>query len=312
MYVDSFEYYKGIIELRKEYDSFKMVDRSDIAENLNFLYPDGYGVIGYELTKNDEHLLVYHNSGMQHNYLTLPDGAWTLLADRDEAGLEALGTYSGTYPIFKAETLVFVPGNLADVEPSPTIPPEITNRLNVAYEGGDYTITSNTEIYAYNIDGGEYVTVDIPATSVAIPGLTVGEHQIRIQDQFGTPSEPFTVTIFENTTVTCEDGYTLVDGECVEDTVTCDVGYTLVDGECVIDDVTCDVGYSLVDGECVLDAVTCDEGYSLVDGECVIDNTGPTFEQTGCFSSLSMNSLTWMISLVGVGLTSIVLLRRKY
>ena len=44
---------------------------------------------------------------------------------------------------------------------------------------------------------------------------------------------------------TCDDGFTLVDGNCVEDTITpptCDDGFTLVDGSCIEDTVTPPVG----------------------------------------------------------------------
>ena len=154
MYVDSFEYYKGIIEIRKEFDSFKMQTRADIDANLEFLYPDGYGLIGYRLTKNNEDILVYHNGGAQRNDIALPAGAWTLIADQDQAGLDALGTYETRYPIEEAETLVFVPGNPEDVEESPTFPPKITNLFSIVFEGGTFNLTATTNIHAYSIDSG--------------------------------------------------------------------------------------------------------------------------------------------------------------
>ncbi len=81
--------------------------------------------------------------------------------------------------------------------------------------------------------------------------------------------------------VTCDDGETCVDGECVAadpcDGVTCGDGESCVDGECVATDpcdgVTCGDGETCVDGECVAtdpcDGVTCGDGETCVDGECV-------------------------------------------
>lgn len=295
MYVDSFEYYKGIIEIRKEFDSFKMQTRADIDANLEFLNPAGFGLIGYRLTKNSEDILIYHNSGKQTNDITLPSGAWTLIADRDEAGLDPLGTYQTRYPIEEAETLVFIPGNVADVQPSPTFAPEITNVFNVVFEGGTFNLTATTNIHAYSINGGEYVTVASPMLSVPITGLTVGFHTIRIKDEFGSVSPVFTIQVLANNDpVVCEDGYSEVDGECVVDPLVCDDGYSEVDGECVIDEVVCDTGYELVDDQCQL----------IEEPNPDPDPDGKTFEQTGCFGGLRMSSILIpaMISMVGMGL----------
>lgn len=80
--------------------------------------------------------------------------------------------------------------------------------------------------------------------------------------------------------VTCDDGESCVDGDCVPDDpcadVTCEDGQSCVDGACVPDDpcadVTCDDGESCVDGVCmILDAcadVTCGDCEECVDGVC--------------------------------------------
>ncbi len=84
----------------------------------------------------------------------------------------------------------------------------------------------------------------------------------------------------------CDDGFTCVDGACVEDVVegcdpACDDGFTCVDGACVEDvvegcDPACDDGFTCVDGACVEDVVegcdpACDDGFTCVDGACVED-----------------------------------------
>jgi len=256
-YVDSFEYYKGIIEIRKAYDSFKMSTRSDIETYLDFIDPPGFGMIGYRLTKNSEDILIYHNGGAYSNEITLPSGAWKLLANRDEAGLDGLGTYETNYPIEKAETLVFIKGNAADVIPSPLHRPSITNSLGVAYEGATIKINATATISAYSIDDEDFIDVLVPATTVDITGLVPGEHAIRIKDSNGAISDPFVITIIErNTEVTCDDGYHEEEGTCVEDEVVCDDGYALVDNQCELivepEPTTCLEGYVLVDDQCQL------------------------------------------------------------
>ena len=81
--------------------------------------------------------------------------------------------------------------------------------------------------------------------------------------------------------VTCEDGESCVDGQCIPDDpctdVVCDTGESCVDGQCIPDDpctdVVCDTGESCVDGQCIPDDpcadVVCDTGESCVDGVCL-------------------------------------------
>lgn len=200
-YLNSFEYYKGMIAIRKEFDSFKMTSSTDINSNLTFLYPDGYGLVGMHLTKNGENIYVYFNSNNSENEITLPSGAWKLLANRDAATLEGLGTFAGTYPISRSETLIFVPGNLEDVQDTPVRKPEITNSISVMYEGSPLTITSSQDIYSYNVDSGSFIHLDTPAKSVLIDGLEVGSHTVIIKNSAGIESNPFTVTILQKNIV---------------------------------------------------------------------------------------------------------------
>lgn len=289
--VESFEYYKGIIEIRKAFDSFKMSSRSDIETYLDFLNPTGFGMIGYRLTKNNEDILVYHNGGAYTNDITLPDGAWMLIASRDQAGLESLGTFATRYPIEQAETLVFVKGNSADVIPSPNHIPAITNTIGVAYVGAVVQVKATAEIAAYSIDDGEFTVVDDPATTISISGLEVGTHEIRIKDGFGSISEPFTITILPRDT-----------------TVTCDPGYHEEDGACVQDPVVCDPGYHEESGACVEDPVVCDPGYHEVDGACVVDEGKTEFNDSGCFGGL--NTTSTMMVTIGVLVGAFIVLRK--
>ncbi len=295
MYVDSFEYYKGLIEIRKHFDSFKMQDRSDISQHLTFLYPEGFGMIGMRLTKNGEDVLVYFNGGKQRNQVTLPEGAWTLLADRDEAGLTGLGTYSGAYPIEEAETLVFVPGDEADVIPSPTFAPEITNIFSVIFEGATFNLTSNTAIYAYSIDGFEYISVLTPSSSIQITNLTIGFHTIRIKNMYGQESDAFTLQVLpQDNVIECDDGYHEEDGQCVADEV---------------EPLVCDGGFHEENGQCVENVVYCQEDYELIDGECVLKDVPE--ESTGCFGAISLDQVITLTVMVVVAGGIIIIFRRR-
>ena len=314
MYEDSFEYYKGIIEIRKEYESFKMVSETDIESNLTFLYPTGNGMIGYNLTKNSEDILVYHNGGESINDISLPSGAWTLIADRDLAGLESLGTFTATYPIEKAETLVFIRGEYADVIASPIhevelVLPEITNLFNSVYEGATFNLTSNTNIYEYTLDGTTFNTVSVPSTTVALVGLEAGTYNIQVKDSKDELSEVFVLTIREKIVVevSCEDDPD--QDKCIVDPVVCTDDQTLIDDVCV-DIPVCTVDQTLIDNTCV-DNVVCTTDQTLIDNECVDNEPEPEyFDNTGCFGSIGNNSIA-LISLASIGGVGLYFLRKK-
>lgn len=207
IYNDSFEYYKGIIEIRKNYDSFKMTSETDIEANLSFLYPPGNGMIGYNLTKNNEEILIYHNGGENINTISLPTGAWMLISDRDYAGLDSLGTYDETYPIEKAETLVFVKGEFDNVITSPVHEedvtlPEITNLFGVVFVGASFNLTSDTNISYYSINNGVTFTLVNPSSSsVLLEELDDGVYHIMIKNSYGDISEVFVLTVLEQTMI---------------------------------------------------------------------------------------------------------------
>ena len=98
---DVFEYYKGLIELRKEHPSFRMTTATDIIDNLAFVYEDKEGMIAYTITNNAsedayEIILVAHNANDSSVRLVLPkNGGWVVVADGEDAGTETLTTYLG-------------------------------------------------------------------------------------------------------------------------------------------------------------------------------------------------------------------------
>jgi pullulanase len=198
LYQESFEYYKGIISLRKNYESFKMSDPTDIQNHLSFFDMAQQGLLGYQLTKNGENILVYHNSGSRNNEIILPTGAWELLANQQSVNLDGLATYQSTFPIRKAETLVFVPGNLDEVIESPTLPPEITNTIKSVYESAAIIIQTTTAVSSYMVNGGEFIDIDVPSTTLNLGYFTPGTYQIVVKNSNGDLSEVFTLTVLES------------------------------------------------------------------------------------------------------------------
>ncbi len=96
-YKSLFEYYKGLVALRKAHPAFRMTSTAMINENLKFLAPGGPGLIVYRISNNAngdkwKSILVILNGNTVSKTVKLPKGNWTLAANGDtvkEAGIES-------------------------------------------------------------------------------------------------------------------------------------------------------------------------------------------------------------------------------
>ena len=116
----TFNYYKGMIALRKAHPAFRMTSAEDVAKNVRFIYEDQKGVVAYTISNyanNDTWgtiLVVHSNASNQLLQLNLPqtEGTWKLVANQQKVQLTAFKEYeSGAkFNIFSNETLVFYSG----------------------------------------------------------------------------------------------------------------------------------------------------------------------------------------------------------
>ena len=93
-----FEYYKGLIALRKNHPAFRMMSANMIAQNLKFLDTGDPGVICYQLSNNAngdswKNILVVLNGNTSAKTISIPPGNWTLGAD--ENIINEIGIKSG-------------------------------------------------------------------------------------------------------------------------------------------------------------------------------------------------------------------------
>ncbi|MCK4547810.1 MAG: type I pullulanase [Candidatus Eisenbacteria sp.] len=119
---DIFEYYKGLIALRKAHPMFRMTSRRAVMGNLKFLDDDlGFPVpprcVGYHLNgKNagdewDEGVVLYNADTRSAEFRIPPGGQWTIVVDEDEAGVAPVETGPSTV----SGLTVSVPGRSAMV-----------------------------------------------------------------------------------------------------------------------------------------------------------------------------------------------------
>lgn len=99
-HADVFEFYRGLIALRKAHPAFRMTDRTMVDQSLEFLRGLPANVVAYVI-KNHAHgdrwrnILVAYNGTRQPQEIAVA-GAWTVVANHRLAGTEALESVTNT------------------------------------------------------------------------------------------------------------------------------------------------------------------------------------------------------------------------
>ena len=101
-----FDYYKGLIELRKNHPAFRMPSTEMVTDNLKFLETGADGLICYQISNNAngdiwKSILVILNGNSVKKIIKLPVGNWTLAADENtinEKGIKVIKTETITLP----------------------------------------------------------------------------------------------------------------------------------------------------------------------------------------------------------------------
>jgi pullulanase len=87
---DLLDYYKGLIELRKQFESFRRAKYEDVTF-YNVI--DNPFAIGYYVNHKVNHFIVLMNANRSlDEEFILPDGEWDILVNPEEAGIKTLGT----------------------------------------------------------------------------------------------------------------------------------------------------------------------------------------------------------------------------
>ena len=85
-YLGVYNYYKEMVELRKNHPAFRMTNTAEINKNLTFLNVKSPSVIGYQISNHAngdvwEKIIVYINPTSMNVEVMLPDGNWQLVAN---------------------------------------------------------------------------------------------------------------------------------------------------------------------------------------------------------------------------------------
>jgi pullulanase len=91
---DLFEYYQGLIALRKAFPAFRMTTAEQIRERIEFLNTEAQ-IVAYTI-QDEKPILVAFNADRNDRELMLPEsGSWLIYVNGEKAGKEALGRVGG-------------------------------------------------------------------------------------------------------------------------------------------------------------------------------------------------------------------------
>ncbi|HHV93473.1 MAG TPA: type I pullulanase [Firmicutes bacterium] len=96
---DVFEYYRGLVALRKSHPAFRLESGEEIRRHLRFL-PTPPGVVAYTLQEHAggdpwETIVVVYNASPHAQEVKLPGRGWVVVVDGERAGTGSLGQLEG-------------------------------------------------------------------------------------------------------------------------------------------------------------------------------------------------------------------------
>jgi len=124
-YIDTFEYYKGMIKLREIYENFRYAEVEEIEENLSFIETDDY-TIAYKITGERTNVIVVHVGNHPDGFssIDLGDETYEVLSDHYVVNLDGIETVSDTINVPSFTTMVLTtqildePLDISSNEPS--------------------------------------------------------------------------------------------------------------------------------------------------------------------------------------------------
>lgn len=90
-----FDYYKGLIALRKDHPAFRMPSTKMIQSNLRFIDIGDAGIIAYQLSNNAngdswKNIIVVLNGNPSAKTIKIPAGKWKLVADENKIEVKGI------------------------------------------------------------------------------------------------------------------------------------------------------------------------------------------------------------------------------
>lgn len=107
-YTSMVDYYKGLIQLRSAIPA--LADPTGNRSTLTYLETKDKGAVAFTSGAQDSPTVVaaFNGNPVSSTTISLPDGKWIILADRNRAGLKSLGTAEGTLTVEPTSAVILI------------------------------------------------------------------------------------------------------------------------------------------------------------------------------------------------------------
>lgn len=95
-----FNYYKGLIALRKAHPAFRLYTAKQIQKSLSFMEGLGPNIVGYKLNYNGRkeswhYIIVLFNGNKESRQIEIEEGNWQVVVNDKQAGIEVVEKVAG-------------------------------------------------------------------------------------------------------------------------------------------------------------------------------------------------------------------------
>ena len=98
---DLYNYYKGLISIRKTYEEFRIKTKEEIEKKVSIIYQSNEHIFAYKITGNNDTFVLIFNSSLDKENFLLDEGTYGVLANENFASCKINYTLAG--PLINVE-----------------------------------------------------------------------------------------------------------------------------------------------------------------------------------------------------------------
>ena len=91
-FMNVYNYYKGLIKIRKSHKLFRMTSVEQIEKHLSFLNNTPKNTVAFNLKDDNEEIIVVFNANKEAITLAIPEGEWNVILNENIAGNNAISS----------------------------------------------------------------------------------------------------------------------------------------------------------------------------------------------------------------------------
>ena len=113
LYLDTYNYYKGLIAFRNAHPALRMTNAEDVKSNIKNLTDTSSNTLAFHINggvngEKSDGMVVIFNAKSNAADIELPEGEWTIYINGEDAGTTPLGTATGSVSVEPVSAMVLV------------------------------------------------------------------------------------------------------------------------------------------------------------------------------------------------------------